>query len=513
MLEMSYFIGGIILLIVGYFTYGRLIEKVVTPTDRDVPSKTLFDGVDFIPLKHWKNMLIQLLNIAGIGPVIGVILGIKFGPIVFIIIPIGNIIGGAVHDYFAGMMSERNGGANLPELIRRNLGTPTAWLFGFVTVIALLLVVAVFINIPAEIISSKLNHTAVASEITEKYPNLAHFFGTPEKLIFYVSVTLIFLYYIAATMFPIDQIIGRIYPIFGAILIIGTLAFFGVIVWEFFKNTDLLTPTAEFKKNMFNAPIIPMLFVTIACGIISGFHATQAPIVARTMNHEREGRQLFYGMMIIEGIIAMIWAAVGLAIYNILPELMQQKPMIGLIASTEYFFNSWFAYVVIIGVVILAITSGDTAMRSLRLTLAECFHFSQKPLLNRILLVIPLIIIISVLLIWSNINAQTFAHLWNYFAWMNQVMAVFTLMAASVALFRLGKCGYIALLPGAFMCFVVTTFILWTSSAVKGPAGLGLPLLSAYIYAGIFTLIVVLAIIYAGRKQKSQLELTEKNAR
>ncbi len=470
MLEMIAFIGGCLLLIIGYFTYGRWIEKIIKPDNREVPSQKYADGVDFIPLPHWKNMLIQLLNIAGIGPVIGVIAGIKFGPIAFLIIPIGNVVGGAVHDYLAGMMSARHRGSNLPKLIRIMLGPHIGKIFSLVTIVALMLVVAVFVNVPASIICGLL---------CENYANC-----------FVYIVGAILLYYTIATLFPIDQIIGRIYPIFGAILILGTLTLFGALMVDYVQNPNILTPTPEFIANQFDFPIIPMLFVTIACGIISGFHATQAPIVARTQNNEHEGRQLYYGMMILEGIIGMIWAAVGLAIYNYQPELMSLAPMKALTAATEYFLGEWVSLVVVVGVIVLAITSGDTAMRSLRLTLAEMCHISQTKIKNRLLVIAPLLLLAIGLLIWSNQSPKSFAHLWNYFAWTNQILAVFTLFAAAVWLFRLRRLGWVALLPGMFMCFIVTTFILWTSPEVKGPYGFGLHLHIAYMIAGIVTLII-----------------------
>jgi len=473
---MWWFLGGILLLALGYFTYGKMVERIIGPDDRETPAKKHPDGVDFVVLPNWKNMLIQLLNIAGVGPVIGVILGIKFGIIVFLIIPIGNIIGGAVHDFTSGMMSLRHDGANLPKLVEISLGKRISHIFSVFMIILLLLVVAVFINIPATLFDKLF----------------------PQYQLFWAAIVVIFLYYICATLFPVDKIIGAIYPFFGAVLLIGTFAIFFSLVKEGFRQPELLTETAAFKAGMTQQPIVPALFVTIACGILSGFHATQSPIIARTMSSERHGRSNFYGMMILEGIIAMIWAAGGMAIYNLFPELMKADPNTVLGKITSHFLGSGMGTVTVLAVIILAITSGDTAMRSMRLSLAEIFHINQVKTMNRILLCIPLVVIISLLLWWSNISAKSFGYLWNYFAWGNQVLAVFTLFSASVWLSMHKKNSVITMVPGIFMMFVVTTFILWTSPAHGGPWGFGLPLEMSYSFAGNITVLVAGLVFYRG---------------
>ena len=459
---MWWFLGGIALLIGGYVTYGKIVEKIIGPDDRQTPAKLHPDGVDYIVLPNWKNMLIQLLNIAGIGPVIGVILGVMFGDIVFIIIPIGNILGGAVHDFTAGMMSIRHNGANLPKLVEDSLGKITAKIFGLFVTVILLLVVAVFVNVPAGLIAVM----------------------KPDVPLFWPAVGVIFIYYICATLFPVDKIIGKIYPIFGALLLIGSLALFVSLLFNVWNQPELLTETAIFKQGKTHQPIVPVLFVTIACGILSGFHATQSPIIARTMATERDGRANFYGMMIVEGIIAMIWAAGAMVIYNKFPVFMGPNANATLSKITTYFLGSWMGPVTIVAVIILAITSGDTALRSLRLSLAERFSLSQVSLRDRFLLTLPLIILVSGLLWWSNTNATSFKWLWNYFAWGNQVLAVFTLFTVTVWLMRRKKNFLIALVPGAFMMFVVTSFILWTSPVHKLPWGFGLDLQLAYSLAG-----------------------------
>lgn len=473
---------GMAILIAGYFSYGKFIERIAAPDDRPTPAKTSGDGVDFVTLPHWKNMLIQLLNIAGVGPVIGVILGIKFGAIAFLIIPVGNIIGGAVHDFLAGMMSIRHNGANLPTLIKMTLGKTFYCFFSGFMVFLLLLVVAVFINIPAKLFDG--------------------FF--PAHSIFWYAVAAIFVYYVAATLFPVDKIIGAIYPFFGALLILGSLAIFGALMWQAGSHPELLDESAAFRAAKFTAennnPIIPMLFVTIACGILSGFHATQSPIVARTMAAEKYARPTFYGMMVLEGMIAMIWAAAGMAIYNLFPELMH-KAAAGVLSNiTGYFLGSWVGGLTIVSVIILAVTSGDTAMRSLRLSLAEILEIRQQPMKNRILICVPLMLVVSALLWWSNQDAQSFAHLWNYFAWANQVLGASTLMATSVWLFAQKKPGWVTLLPGMFMTFVVLTYILWISRQHGGPIGFGMELHAAYAVAGILTVLAGALVYRIGRR-------------
>ena len=273
---MTLFLCGILVLILGYFTYGRFIERMLAPDNRQTPAMANCDGVDTVPLPKWKNLLIQLLNIAGVGPVIGVIIGIKFGVKCFWIIPVGCVLGGAVHDFVSGFISLRNGGFNLPELTRRAFGNAFYKVYVLFVLLLLLLVVAVFVNIPAQLLSS------FAPE------------DLPDAPIFWSVVAIILAYYIASTIFPVDKIIGKVYPFFGALLLIGSLAMFGALCYNGFLSPELFTETEGFRAGMFkDQPVIPCLFVTIACGIISGFHATQSPIVARTMTSERQARSTF----------------------------------------------------------------------------------------------------------------------------------------------------------------------------------------------------------------------------
>ena len=480
---MSWFLGGIAFLILGYFTYGRLIDRIIGTDDRKTPCIANPDGVDYVPLPKWKNLLIQLLNIAGVGPVLGVILGIKFGKIALLIIPIGCVFMGAVHDFFSGVMSMRNNGANMPRMVGDNLGPRFAYAFTWFLMILLLLVVTVFVNVPASLIDRQ---------------------WLPDVPFFWWAAGSIFFYYIVATLFPVDQIIGRIYPLFGALLVIGSLAISVALVIAAAKNPSLLADCAGFATDTFDQPLFPCLFVTIACGIISGFHATQSPIVARTVKSEREARATFYGMMIAEGVIAMIWAAAALAIYNAEPATLEMAGPVVLGKIATHFLGSGLGGVTIAAIVVLAVTSGDTALRSSRLTLAETCHINQVKIATRVATCLPLIGIIAALLWWSNLSPKSFGHLWNYFAWGNQVIAVTMLMSATVWLLRQGRGvkSAVTLLPAVFMCTVVMTFILWTSPSKGQVWGAGLPY-GVSLAIGILTAIAfAVYAIWRGRSAK-----------
>jgi carbon starvation protein CstA len=404
--------------------------------------------------------------------VIGVILGIKFGAIVFILLPLGNVLGGAVHDYFSGMISMRNNGYNVPALSRKFLGKGPAKLVMTLISVALILVGAVFTNTPAALVNT---------------PILAGSHVSPT--LFWIAVAVIFAYYFISTFFPIDKIIGRIYPVFGALLILASLAIFvGIIpnlnVLDEFCFADIMS---NFHKHPAGQPIIPMLFVTIACGIISGFHSTQSPLVARTEVTEKTGRQTFYGMMIIEGLIGMIWAAGGMFIYHQMPELLTGASGVKVLSVLVSTVIPWapISILVVVGVIILAITSGDTSLRSLRLTIAELTGLEQTSVRNRLILTIPMFALCAVIIFWSNLNPEGFNILWNYFSWSNQLMAVCSLCVATVYLRSKKKNFWIALIPCMFMTFITADYILWVSPEnLKGaPLGFGLDYKTALVIA------------------------------
>ncbi|MBR5457703.1 MAG: carbon starvation protein A, partial [Kiritimatiellae bacterium] len=351
------------------------------------------------------------------------------------------------------MMSIRSGGANLPVIVRKYLGKLYSSVFSWFMVALLLLVVAVFINIPANLIDKTL---------------------LPDVSFFWWAVGGIFAYYVVATLFPVDKIIGRVYPLFGALLIVGSVAIFLALICAALKRPEILSECEAFADFKADSPLFPCLFVTIACGMISGFHATQSPIVARTMVSEREARKTFFGMMILEGVIAMIWAAAALAIYNIDSANVKLAGPVVLGNITSHFLGPWMGGVTIFAIIVLAVTSGDTALRSARLGISEMFSINQVSLARRILTCLPLIVIVAALLWWSNRDSKSFANLWNYFAWGNQLLSATTLMAGSVWLLREGRkfASLVTLIPGMFMTAVVSSFILWTPGTGGQPWGL-----------------------------------------
>ena len=481
---MSWFLGGIAFLVLGYFTWGRVVERVIGPDDRKTPCVANPDGVDYVPLPKWKNMLIQLLNIAGVGPVIGVILGIKFGKVALLIIPVGCVFMGAVHDFLAGMISMRMNGANMPRMVREHLGAAYARVFSWIMMLALLLCVTVFINVPSTLIDRQ---------------------WLPGVSVFWWAVGAIFVYYVAATLFPVDKIIGRVYPFFGALLLIGSAAISVALVIAGMKNPEILADCPGFDSYKAVNPLFPCLFVTIACGIVSGFHATQSPIVARTCTSEREGRATFFGMMVAEGVIAMIWAAAALAIYNLNADCLSLPGPVVLGHIATRFLGPWMGGVTVAAIVVLAVTSGDTALRSARLSLGEEAGIDQVKIKTRVLTCLPLIAIVAALLWWSNQDAKSFGHLWNYFAWMNQLLSATMLMTATVWLLRLGRGAksLVTLVPGVFMCMVVSTFIFWawpSKGQVWGIVPGGLPLGVAACAGALVTAAVVAVVVYRGRR-------------
>jgi len=489
------FLIGVAILIGGYFTYGKFVEHIFGPDDRQPPALANPDGVDRVVLPHWKNVLIQLLNIAGIGPVIGVILGIKFGAIVFILLPLGNVLGGAVHDYFSGMVSMRNNGYNVPALSRKFLGKGPSKIVIVLISVALILVGAVFTNTPAALINTPI---LVGSAVS---PTL-----------FWVAVGCIFVYYFLSTFFPIDKIIGRIYPVFGGLLILASLA----ILIGILPNLNVLDEInlsdigSNFTQHPAHQPIIPMLFVTIACGIISGFHSTQSPLVARTEKSERLGRQTFYGMMIIEGLIGMIWAAGGMFIYHQMPELITGASgvkVLSTLVSTVIPFAP-VSVLVVIGVIVLAITSGDTSLRSLRLTIAELFDIDQTSVKSRLLLTVPMFFICFLIILWSNLDKEGFNILWNYFSWSNQLMAVCSLCVTVVYLRSKKKNYWVGLGPCLFMSFICFDYILWVSPTnLKGaPLGFGLNYNTALVLAMILAVLLGTWLVKRGKKLSEKVD-------
>ncbi len=423
-------------LIAGYFTYGRLMERVFGPDDRKTPALTCTDGVDYIPLPTWKIFMIQFLNIAGLGPIFGAIMGAKFGTSSYLWIVLGSIFAGAVHDYFSGMLSLRHNGESLPELIGRYLGMTTKQVMRAFSVVLMILVGAVFVAGPAELLA-KL---------------------TPESLDTTFWIIVVFAYYVLATLLPIDKIIGKIYPVFAVALLfmaVGILACLYIHrpdlpeLWEGLQNTH---PDAG------ALPIFPIMFVSIACGAISGFHATQSPLMARCMTSERHGRPVFYGAMITEGIVALIWAAAATYFFHE-NGMAENNASVIVDSITRDWLGTVGGVLAILGVIAAPITSGDTAFRSARLIVADFLNLEQKSIRRRLYICVPMFVVAIGLLLYSLRDAEGFNMIWRYFAWANQTLSVFTLWAITVYLARVRKPYWITLLPALFMTCICTTYI------------------------------------------------------
>ncbi|HEX6922632.1 MAG TPA: carbon starvation CstA family protein [Bacillales bacterium] len=464
------FIVSIALLIIGYFTYGKVVEKIFGVKDeRDTPAYSMTDNLDFIPMESRKNSLIQLLNIAGVGPIFGPILGALYGPVAFLWIVFGCIFAGAVHDYLTGMISIRNRGAHVPELAGKFLGKTMKHIVNAFTVLLLLLVGTVFVSSPATLL-----HELTSSWLT---------YG--------IIVAAIFVYYFVATILPIDKIIGKIYPILGLLLLISAVGIgAGLIITG--------APIPELSlKNMHpdDLPIFPLLFLTISCGALSGFHATQTPIISRTAQKEKQGRRIFYGMMIAEGIIAMIWAAAAMSMFDgqTLSQILAEggpaavvnevsMSMLGAIGGT----------LAVLGIIVLPITSGDTSFRSARMIISDYFKIPQKKIASRLWIAVPLFVISFAL------TKIDFSLLWRYFSWANQSMAMIALWIGAMYLILARKNHWIASIPAAFMTMTTFTYLAYAD------IGFGLPLSWSYVVAAIGTIIVIALFIWKAKKTLKQ---------
>ena len=435
------FLLSLVALVLGYLLYGRFVEHVFGPDNRETPAVAKADGVDYIVLPSWKVFMIQFLNIAGTGPIFGAIMGAKFGPAAYLWIVLGCIFAGAVHDYLSGMLSMRNDGAGQPELVGRYLGMTTRKVMLVFSVFLLMMVGAVFVYSPALI--------------------LGRLFSDDLSGV-YVWCGIIFLYYIVATMLPIDKIIGKIYPLFAISMLFMAVALMGVLLVKWPTLPEVFD---GFSGEGFTTPIFPALFITIACGAISGFHATQTPLMARCVKNEHMGRPLFYGAMITEGLVALIWATVSMyffyggAAQELGQPLTLQAPEVVTVVS-EGWLGTFGGILAMLGVVAAPITSGDTALRSARLIIAEFIHLDQKTIMKRIWICIPLFGVTLLLLFYNISNPEGFNVIWSWFGWSNQTLAVFTLWAITVYLVREHKPYWITLLPALFMTIVCSTFLM-----------------------------------------------------
>lgn len=457
---------ALVLLIVGYMTYGKFIEKLLEPDPaRKTPALTMTDGVDYVPLPTWKIFMIQFLNIAGLGPIYGAIMGSQFGTSSYLWIVFGTIFAGAVHDFFSGSLSLRNGGESLPELTARYLGVTTKKATSIFTVLLMVLIGAVFVSGPAQLLD----------KMTPAYFNE----------LFWLMV--IFGYYILATMLPVDKIIGGIYPIFALALLFMAI---GLGFMLYFKAPDLPEMWDGFGTKYEENPIFPMMFISIACGAISGFHGTQSPLMARCITNEKHCRPIFYGAMVTEGVVALVWAAAATQFFheNGVIDPATSKPFTPATVATAL-SNDWLGSVggilAILGIVAAPITSGDTALRSARLIIADFFHIEQRKISKRLMISIPIFVVTLSLLIFSLTNPNGFGVIWRYFSWCNQTLATVTLWAITVYLVRTKKNFWVALIPALFMTCVCSTYILIAkeglqlSGSISYPAGIVCTIIAA----------------------------------
>lgn len=483
------FVIAIVLLVLGYWLYSKVIERVIgVDPKRTTPAVAHPDGVDYVPMKPWRIFLIQFLNIAGVGPICGAIMGAQFGTASFLWIVFGCIFAGAVHDFIAGFISIREDGASLPEIHGKYLGNGMKQFMRGFTVLLMILVGAVFVNTPAVLLNNNF---------------------TPDWSI-YVWVGIIFAYYLIATLLPIDKLIGRLYPIFGLLLLGMAVAIVVAFVMYRPEIPEVWQGLENKHPNAAHNPIFPMMFISIACGAISGFHATQSPLMARCMVNEKQTRPIFYGAMITEGVVALIWAAAATVFYH--DPMLAAKTMVdghplGGNAMVGVIANEWFTPVIaticILGVISAAVTSGDTALRSARLIVADFMHVDQKPIPKRLLVALPVFVLAAALLIFSLANPTGFDYIWRYFSWANQVLAMVTLWAVTVFLSKLKKGGWywITLIPALFMSMVTISFLF---VAEKEGLGSVLPRPAGYSIAAIITL--CLGALFFVRKKKNTIK-------
>ena len=444
------FLLSLLALVIGYLLYGRFVEKVFGPDDRVTPAVAKADGVDFIVLPSWKIFMIQFLNIAGTGPIFGAIMGAQFGPAAYLWIVLGCIFAGATHDYLSGMLSIRHGGANLPEIIGAYLGNATKQVMLVFSVFLLIMVGAVFVFSPAKILGG-IWEPAFFTENFGQY-------------VFWIVI--VFVYYLIATMLPIDKIIGKIYPLFAFSLLFMAAALLVMLLVKQPNIPELWTGVSG--ELLTSDRLFPCLFITIACGAISGFHATQTPLMARCVKSERMARPMFYGAMITEGVVALIWATVAMFFFYDTPQpgyttIVGGEAAINDAPSIVHMIcNDWLGVfggiLAMLGVVAAPITSGDTALRSARLIIADFLKMEQRTIRHRLYVCIPLFATTMGLLIWQMADPGGFKIIWSWFGWSNQTLAVFTLWAITVYLVRQHKNYFITLIPALFMTVVCSTF-------------------------------------------------------
>lgn len=463
------FITSILVLIIGYFTYAKLVEKIFgVKRNRITPAFTLRDGVDFTPLPAWRIFLIQFLNIAGLGPIFGSIAGAMFGPSAFIWIVLGSIFAGGVHDFFSGMLSVRHGGLSISEIVGIYLGKRFKQIMRLFTIILLIFVGTVFLLGPAKIVAGMFEDNSTT----------------------WIWTMVILFYYLLSTVLPINKLISKIYPLFGVAILIMAVGLLVSLSFGKYEIPELHFSTLRnMTANPEVTPLFPILFVTIACGAISGFHATQSPLMARCLKTEVLGRKIFYGAMITEGVVALIWAAAAMSVFggvNGLNEIMIKNDFNAAWAANEISINmlgNLGFILATLGLIAAPITSGDTAFRSARLIIADIFKIDQTLFLKRVLISIPLFLVALFL------TQIEFGIIWRYFAWSNQALAAIVLWTATAYLIYNNKAYLITLLPAIFMTLVCTIYIL------LAPEGLNLENELAY-YIGTFLSILLILLFW-----------------
>ena len=467
---------SIAILVIGYIFYSRFTEKVFSPDERKTPAISKEDGVDFVPMKPWKSFLIQLLNIAGTGPIFGALMGAVFGPVVFLWIIFGAILGGAVHDYMSGMISSRNDGESIAEISGVYLGNAIKWIMRVFSIVLLILCGVVFVTSPAALL--------------DKLVPVSWMNGTFWSII-------ILIYYLIATLLPIDKVIGKLYPVFGILLITMAIA---VICGIIFSGGTYTIPEINLKNlHPDGTPIWPYMFITVACGAISGFHATQSPMVAKCIRTEKEGRKIFYGAMISESVIALVWAAAGVSFYGateLLNEALKSGASNVVYEISTGLLGTFGAILAVAGVIICPITSGDTAFRSARLILSETFKLKQKQIKNRLIITLPLLAIGGLLTWFAISNANGFQIIWRYFSWSNQTLAMITLWVASAYLVKHSKYKWgslITAIPASFMTAVTVTYIFVAKEGfhISSTPSHIIGILSAVVMFGLYIFFVI----------------------
>lgn len=475
---MTTFLIGLGILLIGGSLYGRFMERFFGADERPTPAMIKNDGAEYVPMPTWKCALVHLLNIAGTGPVLGPIQGILFGPVVFITIPLGCVLAGAVHDFMIGMISIREDGAQMQDLVRKYLGKQVAWLFNVFICVMALLVVVTFTYSPGDI-------------VVKSFLNQAPLVTNPWT---WVAYSVVFVYYLLATYMPIDKLIGRVYPVIGSLFIVSAVLIFVLIFTKRLPLEDLtLENWRGLKPNM-----IPLFFVTVACGIASGFHSTQATLIARSLRNEKSGRKVFFNMMLMEGFIAMIWAAVTMGVMGKYGLSSAGNANSSLVEIIETLLGSKFGIIVMAGFIVLPITTGGTTMRILRIMLCELLKVGSSKV-GKILVGVCMVVASLTLLFIVKFQPDGFAIIWRYFAWSNQILVVFTLAVATSWCVMHDKNILFTVIPGAFYLYVVSSFIL------NAKVGFNLSWDMSYLISGLLSLAFIAFFSYKKLSNKKSL--------